>query len=598
MHLTGFDYFADRASTTTGLTRTASLIGQARTQARECGALTLLFDNGDGLQGTPMEDAIHGVVGRVHPLMCAFEHLRYDAVGLGNHDFNFGLKALDATLRDAPCPVVSSNLHRIGSATPASHAPFAILDRIVTANGSDWPIRIGVLSFLPPQTLEWDAHILGNRVEIDDIVESAQAWLPELRQAGCDLIIALAHSGLDAGPAHAGMENAVIPLAGTGGIDAIVAGHTHLILPGPDHDGMPGVEAGIGSVMGKPVVMPGSAGSHLGVIDLSLCVSADGQWRPVAFACSARPIAAIHDDRLEAEAVAEDPDLKSLLAEDHRETCDRMGRPTGHATQSMHSYFTFFAPDRALGFVAAAQAAALRPVLAGTPLADLPVLSAASPLKFGGRAGPQNFTDIPAGPMSERHVADLHVFPNELRAVILTGAQVIAWLEASARLFHRIEPGSRAAELIDPEMPGHDFDVLHGLTYEFDLSAQAQGGGGRVRDVRYGGRPIGRDQRFVVALNSYRASRLGRIAALARAELVNMPPVSIRRAILDYLTQSTGPDPIHGFEPVWRFKALPGTFVHVRTGPSALGYLDELAGRGIEVVGLDASGFLELKIPL
>ena len=63
---------------------------------------TLLMDNGDGLQGTPLGEVAAEKQDQPHPLMQAFAHLRYDAIGLGNHDFNFGLETLDNVLAQAP----------------------------------------------------------------------------------------------------------------------------------------------------------------------------------------------------------------------------------------------------------------------------------------------------------------------------------------------------------------------------------------------------------------------------------------------------------------------------------------------------------------
>lgn len=607
MHLTSFDYYADRPDPTVGLTRIASLIGQARCEATENGALTLLFDNGDALQGTPLADLVSEQSNRSHPMMRAFGHLRFDAVGLGNHDFNYGLKTLDRALLQAPCPVLSSNMRRLGQAKPCGFAPFAILDRIIQAGGDEWPIRIGVLSFLPPQTALWDGHLLRDLVEVDDILDSARRWLPEMKQAGCDLILALAHTGLDQTDPIPAMENAVIPLAALDGIDGVIAGHTHLHLPGIAHAGLPHVDADTGSVHGKPVVMAGSSGSHLGVIDFELEAKAGGGWTISGFQCALRPVARRDADGAPVAVAGEDQELVRVLAEDHADTRSLMAQVIGHSDQTLHSYFTFFAPDRSLALVAQAQAAALRPFLADSEAEALPLLSATAPGKFGARAGPEHFTDVPAGPLSLRHVADLHVFPNEIRAVIITGQQVFDWLEMSASLFHQIIPGSQGGALVDPQMPGHNFDVLHGLQYQIDLSAPARFNPDgsvrnaitrRVQHVSWQGRPVTDDQRFAVAVNSYRLGGGGNVAALVHARQVTVPHLPIRDALCRYLTRQYPIDPLATQESVWSFVPLPGTSATVLTGPGAVRHLPELADRGVTKVGVDYHGFLHLNVPL
>ncbi|MBK0326408.1 bifunctional 2',3'-cyclic-nucleotide 2'-phosphodiesterase/3'-nucleotidase [Rhodobacteraceae bacterium F11138] len=607
MNLTSHDYFADRPDPTVGLTRTATLIHQARAEAERDGTLVMLFDNGDGLQGTPLSDLAAEQPEREHPLMRAFGHLNYDALGLGNHDFNFGLRILDSALRQAPCPVLSSNLRRLGHDRPAGFEPFAILDRMLQSDGEEWPIRIGVLSFLPPQTVKWDAHLLDGHLEADAIVSSARRWLPELRHAGCDLIVALAHTGFSASPDHPELENAALPLTALEGIDAVIAGHTHLRLPGPDHYGLEFVDAENGSVHGKPVVMAGTSGSDLGVIDLELRADGARCWRIERFSCALRPIARRTDSGQAKPIVAEDADLVRLLSEDHAQTRSLMEQPVGHTRNPLHSYFTFFAPDRALALVATAQAAALRPHLAGTAAEGLPLLSATAPSKFGARAGPGHYTDVPAGRMSLRHIADLHVFPNQISCVVVTGAQLLDWLEMSATLFQQITPGGTDQMLLDPALPGHDFDVIHGVRYRIDLSAPPRFhpdgtlravDSHRIRNLTHGGQRIRGTDRFAVALNSFRAGGGGPFSALGDAIQVPVPPIPIRDVIRAQVSGQLPAERLRRAPAPWKFAPMRGTTVMVLTGPGAQEHLDELRDRGVRVDGVTPDGFLRLYLPL
>lgn len=610
MHLTGYDYCAGCADPAFGLTRTASLIAAARAEAEKTGALALLFDNGDALSGSPMGDVAAARPDRPNPLMRAARYLRYDALGLGNHDFDGGLPALDALLRQAPCPVVCTNLRRRDGRPPAppGHiARLALLDREVPTAEGPRPIRIGVLSFLPPQTLVWNAPVLAGAAEIEDIVASARAILPRLAEAGCDVTVALAHSGLGPLAGDGSGEHDAAPLAALEGIDAVIAGHTHLLLPGADHPNLAHVDAARGRVHGKPVVMPGFGGAHLGLIDLDLAADRHGRWTVRDAVCTLRPIAARRADGRAEPLVPEDAGLVAELAADHAATREMLEQPVAAHGQALHSYFTFFAPDRSLALVAAAQAAALRPHLAGTPGEGLPVLSAVAPGKFGARAGPLSFTDVPPGPVRQRHLIDLHVFPNDLCAAIVTAGQLIDWLEMSASLFHHIPPGARDADLLDPAIPGHDFDVIYGLTYEIDLARPARftpdggrsgSGSRRTGAIRYRGAPITDDMRFVVALNSHRASGGGRVAALRDAPRIELPPLPIRDALRDYLAGVLARDALQDAPHPWRFAPMPGTRVTVQTGPGAAKHLSELDGRDVQQRGVGPSGFLTLSVPL
>ncbi len=601
MNLNGFSYYSDAPEPTIGLTRTASLIRAARQQAEADGALVLLFDNGDALQGSAIGDWAAEQGNEPHVLMRAFANLNYDAIGLGNHDFGFGLKVLDRILSDAPCPVICSNAHR-QDAAPAWQSQ-SILQRTIQFQSRHLPLKIGVFSILPPQTAKWEAHLLKNAVVIDDILSCARKKVQDLQALGCDLILALAHTGLGPPDAQPDLENAAVPLAAIEGIDALIAGHSHLTLPGKAHEGIEHVDAIRGRVHGKPVVMPGFAGSHLGVIDLTLHMNDQGNW-------------AVRDHRSELRAVSptpsttpqiqpkEDAELVHLFASGHSETRKRAADPVGHCDRHLHSFFSFCAPDRGLALVAAAQAAALRPFLQGTAFAGLPVLSVASPSKFGGRAGPRFFTDVPAGEICLRHVIDLYVFPNELQGVVVTGEQIADWLEMSAGVLNQVNPGARP-DLVNPDRAGHNFDVLHGISYQINLSKPPRFDDmgqlihpehHRVSDIRLDDQPVAADQQFVVALNSYRAAGGGYFPFVGQAHPLALPALPIQRILQDYLSGALPRDPLEDAPRPFRFAPMPGASAILKTGTQARQHLSELAEYKPFILGENDEGFLQVHL--
>ncbi len=600
MNLTGYDYYADRADTQVGFTRTATLIRAARHEARQDDALVMLFDNCDALQGTPFGQWAASADHIAHPLPQAFAALGYDAVGLGNHDFGFGIAFLEQIADQSPYPILCSNLRYNTPNNPWQ--PYAILPRTIRLDGAELPISIGVLSVLPPQTAQWEAHKLRGKAEVADILTSARETAAELRRNGCDLVVALAHTGLGSSAARAGLENAVIPLAELGDIDAIIAGHTHLTLPGPAHAGLDHVDHVNGMVHGKPVMMPGWAGSHLGIIDLHLARDDAQKWRVADKQTELRAIRPEPDG----PAVAEDAEVSGLFAAGHAATKAQAAQPVGRVSQPMHSYFTYCAPDRGLTLLAMAQAAALRPLLGDTQYADLPVLSAAAPAKFGGRAGPRYYTDVPAGDITMRHVADLHIFPNELRAVVANGADVLDWLEMSAGLFNQLAPGG-AQYLTDPHRTGHNFDVLYGVSCQIDLSGPAlfdadgrvvDPVNSRIRNATFDGRPITPDQTFVVALNNYRANGGGNFPIAREAHLIPLPSLHVQDILRDYLMGHLAPDPLEQADRPFSFASSDSTTAVLKTGPIARYYMGELANYQPRDLGLDDDGFLQIQLTL
>ena len=609
MNLLAYDYHADAPSPGIGLSRVASRIAEARVEVPGL----VLLDNGDFLQGSPMGDyaaQAPQAEGRAHPMIAAMNALGYDAIGLGNHEFDYGLEFLQAALAEATCPVLSANAVGRCGETPLDDVrlphtrPWAILDRqIADEQGVPQPLRLGILSLLPPQVIQWDRERLEGRMEVRCMIEAARAHVPVIRAAGADVVVALAHCGPSDRPEQTGMENALVPLAGIRGIDALVAGHLHRLLPGPQFAGVPGVEAEAGRVCGKPVVMPGIAGSHLGVVDLWL-EGGPGAWRVTDTHAELRPIARRGTHGLE-PLVADAPEVACAVAENHAATLAWIRRPVGRSEIALHSFTSFAAPCPVIHAINAAQRWYVRQTLPDT---GLPVLSAAAPFKAGGPAGAENFTDIPAGPLRYSDLSALYPFPNSIRAIRVTGAQLHDWLERAAGAFNRLAPGVKDQPLLNPEFPSYDFDVISGLEWEIDLSqpvlwshdGRARGAGaGRIRHLRFKGCPVEAGQEFIVATNSYRIAGSGLYAPLAEAEVV-LAETTPSREVLTRLIASTGG--LRGpVERCWRFAPMRGCEAVLETGPGALRHLDALAASGVRQLvpdGPGESGFQRLRLTL
>ena len=286
-YLYPYDYYRDRPDETVGLAKIAALISAARAES----AHTLLLDNGDFIQGAPLGDyaaqRLQTDKSANHPVITAMNELGYAVGALGNHEFNYGLDVLEAALRGAAFPFVNCNVLRPDGSP--YFKPWAILDRsIQDEDGAPCPLRLGVIGFVTPQIVQWDQSHLAGRATTVGIVEAARIHVPELRRQGADIVIALCHSGISRRTAAPGDENAALALSGVEGVDAILLGHQHLVLPGSDFPGIAGVDADKGALNGVPAFMPGFWGSHLGIIDLSLVHDASG-WKIARADVALRP---------------------------------------------------------------------------------------------------------------------------------------------------------------------------------------------------------------------------------------------------------------------------------------------------------------------
>lgn len=609
VHIMNYDYYQDKESYTYGLVKTASLIEAARAEVKN----SLLFDNGDLIQGNPMGDYVaKGRVlrfGEIHPVYKAMNLLNYDAGNIGNHEFNYGLEFLLKALNGANFPYVVSNVYiDDGDKDPNNDQhyfqPYAILQRaFVDTAGKNHILRIGVIGFTPPQIMVWDKRHLSGKVTVKDIVASAQKYVPEMKAKGADLVIAIAHSGLNASPAKGMDENAAYYLSKVEGISAILFGHSHTTFPGRNFENVKNVDNDRGTIFGVPAVMPGFWGSHLGVLDLTLRRNKN-RWYVVDSESENRPIYK-RDGRKRIPLVAAHPGIVATVKKEHDATLTYVRRKVGETVARINSFFSLVQDDPSVQLVNIAQKWYVKRIVQGTELGDYPILSASAPFKAGGRGGPEYFTDIPAGTIALKNVSDLYIYPNDLKVVLLTGAQVREWLERSAGIFNQVHPNDRKEQsLINGKFPSYNFDVIDGVTYEIDITQPSKFGpkgellnpkARRIKNLRYQGQPIALKSKFLVATNNYRAGGGGHFPAMDGSTTVIDAPDKNRDIIANYFLSQDKINP--RADDNWKFSRISKQVnIVFETSPNARQMID--AHQQMTFVRTNDQGFAIVKLNL
>jgi 2',3'-cyclic-nucleotide 2'-phosphodiesterase/3'-nucleotidase/5'-nucleotidase len=586
-----YDYYQDTATNINyGLAKTATLIEQARAEVSN----SMLFDAGDLIQGTPLADYVNRIkpLGKTdtHPILRAMNYLQYDGGIVGNHEFNYGLDYLDNVLEEAAFPIVNANIyHDDKDGNPDNDVnyftPYKIIDKTIKdADGNDATIKVGVIGFAPPQIMQWDKDNLAGKVITKDIVNQANKFIPEMKAAGADVIVAIAHSGCDiAEEGQVDAENAVYDLTKVAGIDAMLFGHAHLNFPGDaSFKNKTGIDNVNGSINGTPAVEAGFWGNNLGVLDLALVQDAFGKW--TVDKANSKSV-----DRPVIATTAVDQNIVADVKADHEGTLAYVRGKIGQTTLPMHSFFSRVMDDPSVQIVNNAQIEYVNNWIntKAPELKGLPVISAAAPFK-GGRGGVSDYTNIAKGELSIKSANDLYLFNNTLKAVKLTGAQVKEWLEMSAAQFKKIDPNAVGnQELLDYDFRPYNYDVFDGIKYQIDVTKEARYNWANgalanadshriINFTMMDGTPIADDQEFIVATNNYRASGGGSFPPLVggKAQVVVDSPYENRQILMDYISAKGTVNPTADNN--WKIAPVGGTAtLAFSSSPVAATYLGQ-----------------------
>ena len=545
-NMMNFDYFKDQPVDTFGLVKTANLIHQTRSEVKN----SVLVDNGDLIQGSPMADyALNKGLkdGDIHPVYKAMNTLNYVVGNIGNHEFNFGLDYLQKSLSGAKFPYVNANVYDAKTGKPYFQQYIIIDTPVVDREGNQQIIKIGYIGFVPPQIMQWDKLNLNGKVVVKDITETAKKLVPEMKKQGANVIIAIPHSGVSAEPYKALAENSVYYLSQVEGINAIMFGHSHGVFPSDDYKSLPNTDIKTGNINHVPAVMPGQWGSHLGVVDLVL-EGDNSTWKVTSGKSEARPI---YDLKNKKALVQADQQIVEILKQDHQGTREFVGKPIGKVSSDINSYLALVEDTSALQIISDAQIDYVKQFIQGDPDLDgLPILSAIAPFKVGGRKNdPSAYVDVKKGDLSFRNAADIYLYPNILSAVKITGKDVKQWLECAAGIYNQIDVNSTQPQyLINwDKFRTYNFDTIDGVSYQIDVTAPPRYDGNcklinptseRIKNLTYQQQPIDPNQVFLIATNNYRAYT-GTFPGTGENNVKFNSPDDLRVILSAYITNTT-----------------------------------------------------------
>jgi 2',3'-cyclic-nucleotide 2'-phosphodiesterase/3'-nucleotidase len=483
------DYYTNK-SDNRGIAKIATLIKRIRKEQSN----VLLIDSGDTIQGSPLE-SFHGRKNNhpPDPMMLAMNSLNYDAMAVGNHEYNFGLKVLEKARSEAKFPWLSANTY--DKAKQQTHYKPYIVKEVAG-------VRIGILGLTTPGVPNWDNPPNYAGLEFHEPLPEARKWVPILRdQEKVDVVVIAMHMGLeedlrtgDVSPGQVPHENEAIAIAKeVPGVDVIFMGHTHRDVPSL-------------YINGVLLTQANHWGRHLARADLYL-QRAGSTWR--LYAKSARTIAS--DDRVEP-----DPEVVKLAEPYDQETQGWLSRVIGESPEELTAREARFRDTAILDLIQKVQLEAGK--------ADVSMVAS-----FNADAR------IAKGPVSVRDIAGLYVYENTLAVLEVTGQQLKDALEHSAKYFKTYEPGKPLRDLVDEKIPAYNFDIAEGVTYQLDISKPI---GQRIQNLRFRGQPLSPTRKLRLATNNYRVNGGGGYDMYKNAPVVYRSSEEIRELIIDWVERN------------------------------------------------------------
>ena len=493
-----WDYYADTAETTLGLSRAATIIDSVRDANP---GRVILVDAGDFLQGNPFTFAAARIdTTAPSAVIAAMNAMRYDAVTIGNHEFNYGIPTLNRELSAAKFAVLAGNVS--GGVSPQAWRGWTMIERA--------GIKIAIVGVTTPGSMMWDAaNLHAGHVIVGAIAPAVARAVADAREAGANAVVVLAHAGIGGNTpndtvfaASLGGENPMVRVAHeVPGIDLVVFGHTHR-------------EVADSTIDGVLFTQPRNWASSVSVAHLTFAKSA-GTWR----------LASKRASIVRARGHAEQAAVVAAAAKGFASARAYAAQVIGRTNVAWSSDSARIADTPIMDFVAET----MRRV-SGADLASVAAFSID--------------VKIPAGPVTVANIAQLYPYENTLRAVRITGEVLKAFLERSAMYF-RVS-GTRVSA--DPAIPGYNFESVTGVDYTIDLNRQP---GDRITGLTYKGKPVRGNDTFTIALSNYRAEGSGNYAMVRGAPVVYDRGEDLRQLLIDEVTRRRTIDPADFFTRNW-----------------------------------------------
>lgn len=429
--------------------------------------------------------------------MAAMNAMKYDAMTVGNHEFNWGVPSMMKILGQGEFPILAANVTD-KDGNYLTGRGWIIIDR--------GGVKVAVIGVCTPDVPIWDGEKEGiSDYNFEPASEGVARAVKEISDQA-NLIMVCAHMGMVAEfDEEGGSDSASKILEDNPEVDILQVAHVHITVNEKEGYVL------IGGVR--------SAGVEICRFDITL--DADGN---------------ITDSSLEIvpmEGIEPSEEIREIpiVKEAHERTMRFIQGMTEEGSDKKIPLGTTTAKFQPEDEIKGLPEGKLR---------DTAVIDFINKVQLDATGADvsacslfKTTSDLPEGDIFYSNVFDIYKYDNTLYRVTVTGAELKAYMEWSAECYNQWQPGDINISF-DPDYPGYLYDMFAGVDYEINLSKPK---GERIENVMFHGEPLSDDQTLTLAVNNYRYSSALKTSELVEANHDWESSNSIRDLIVAYFAE-------------------------------------------------------------
>lgn len=496
----GYSYEDNKETKNNGMARVYSYVKEVRA---ENPGNVVLIDNGDLVQGTILTDDIYNKQKGNHPVISTMNYMGYDAMVLGNHEFNWGPDLILRLKKLAKFPILGANVKYKNGKKFVE--PYTIVNR--------GGVKVGIIGITNPDCPRWDGEKLDS-LAFSGVSENFDKLYAEVK-AKSDIVIVSSHVGFEAEyDEDHGTDAAKSLINAVPELQFILVGHMHIT----DNK----------KVNNTYVLGCRNGAREIARFDITL--DKDNN------------VTDVKTQVVDMASIEPSEEIRNLkeVKEAHEKTIafvnggikDAKGNVSGGVFGTASKTFQ---PENEIKGIPEGK---LRPTAVMTLINKIQLENADADVSAAALF--KDTSNIKEGNINYGTVFDIYKFDNTLYRVEVTGAELKNYMEWSAECYNQWKEGDISISF-NPDKPGYLYDMFYGVDYQIDLSKPA---GQRIVNVMFKGEPLKDDQKLKLAVNNYRYSSALKAKGLVAGAKEWESPCSIRDMIVAYVQKNGTIDPV------------------------------------------------------